>query len=444
MNDNQITNSSPDTHQKALEINLDTSKYGTLAEIGAGQEIAAWLFRVGGASGTIAKTMSAYDMQFSDAIYGKSERYVSKQRLNQMLDHEYELLIERLSSKRKDTTTFFALADTISARNYVGNNVSHGWIGVRFQAEVAAEANTIILHVNLLEKSGLLQQKTVGIFGINLLYAAFNYYSDRNQLIDSLLDNLSLKQIEVDYIDVNGPVFKDEHSQEWGIELLKRNLAHVILCEPSGELTTPAEAIYKRPLVLQRGSLNRELDFHGKVLRSGIDHLKIEPNLNKEPLGIFEMTVNHLLIDQAPDTKALCERMDKLRQLGWHVMISNYAENYHLTNYLNRYTKESIRFTLGVSSLLQVFQEKYYSDLAGGILEALGRLMASNVKMYVFPMKISDVTSYLSSAKLDFDLWEMPLSGIVSLSNIKPVGALEHLFNFLLHKNAMVEMKGIE
>lgn len=433
----------PDTHQKALQINLDPTKYGTLAEIGAGQEIAGWLFHVGGASGTVAKTMSAYDMQFSDAIYGKTTRYVSKQRLEQMLAHEYQLLIERLASSRQESTTFFVLADTISARNYEGTNVSHGWIGVKFQSAPGREANSIMLHVNLRETTNLAQQHTVGIFGINLLYSVFNYYTDRNNFLDTLMDGLTLKQIEVDYICLSGPDFNDQKSQEWGIELLKKGLARVILTTPDGELTTPAETIYKRPLVVERGSFKRELDFHGEMLRSGIAKLKLEQKVKKEPLGIFEMTVNHLLLEQSPETTAISERIERLRKLGWHVMITNYAENYHLTNYFNRYTNEAIRFTIGVSALVQVFQERYYRDLQGGILEALGRLVASNVKMYVFPMEMTNIANYLTSSELDFDFWEMPLSGTAKLSNVKPVGTLEYLFNYLHQQGALVEMDAI-
>ncbi|MCB0334651.1 MAG: hypothetical protein KDD62_00055 [Bdellovibrionales bacterium] len=431
----------PDTHQKALSINLDSRRYGTIAEIGAGQEIAGWLFHVGGASGTVAKTMSAYDMQFSDAIYGKSKRYVSKQRLEQMLDHEYDLLIERLAQSRGELTTFFVLANTISARNFEGTNVSHGWLGVRFQSEPGGESNDILIHANLLDPSNLLQQQTVGVLGINLLFAAFNCCNDRDTLLASLFDNLKLEQVEIDYIYVEGPLFRNESSREWGLELLKQGLSHVVMYGPNGELVPPAEAMYKRPIAIQRGSFKRDVDFYEDMLATSELRLKEKYASEKyPPLGIFEITINNLLVRESPSSSALLERVERLQEHHRHVMLTNYPENYHLTRYLNRFTEEPIRFVLGVASLVQVFQEKYYWQLQGGILEALGRLLASNVKMYVYPMPVDDVIRYLSSSDLDLDFWEMPLQGVADLSNVRPEGTLSHLFNYLLEQHAFVAM----
>jgi len=136
------------TNRKALQINLDGKRYGTFAEIGAGQEVARRFFHVGGASGTIAKTMSAYDMTFSDAIYGPTDRYVSRKRLQTMLDREYSLLIERLDEKLGHQRTFFVFADTVAARSFKQHSESHGWLGVRFQTEYRGDPSQITLQAH--------------------------------------------------------------------------------------------------------------------------------------------------------------------------------------------------------------------------------------------------------------------------------------------------------
>ena len=141
-----------DTHSKALKINLDPRWYGTFAEIGAGQEVVRWFFRVGGAAGTIAKSMSAYDMKVSDAIYGHADRYVSRDRLQAMLDREFDLDVERLGQQRGEDTSFFAFADTVVARSYRGSNECHGWMGIKFQSRASDQPSQIVMHVRMLDE----------------------------------------------------------------------------------------------------------------------------------------------------------------------------------------------------------------------------------------------------------------------------------------------------
>src|SRR5690349_5626885 len=171
-----------DTHGKALSINLDQRRYGTFAEIGAGQEVVRWFFRVGGAAGTIAKSMSAYDMAVSDAIYGPCDRYVCRPRLQSMLDYEHDLNLARLNESRGDMTAFFTFADTVAARNFKGTNECHGWMGVKFQAHPRDQDSQVIIHVRMLDVEATLQQEALGIVGVNLLYGAFYLNHEPEQL----------------------------------------------------------------------------------------------------------------------------------------------------------------------------------------------------------------------------------------------------------------------
>lgn len=243
-----------DTHQKALQINLDPSKYGTFAEIGAGQEVARWFFRVGGAAGTIAKTMSAYDMTISDAIYGPAERYVTRQRLQSMLDHEYGLLIERLDPKRGATTRFFVFADTVRARGYKATDESHGWMGVRFQTEPQAEPSQIIIHVRMLDNENVLQQEALGIMGVNVLHGAIYLYGDPAAFINSLMDSLSTDRVEVDMIKFSGPAFQKVDNRLMSLELVQQGLANSAMFTADGEVVQAAEILYKKPILVERGS----------------------------------------------------------------------------------------------------------------------------------------------------------------------------------------------
>src|SRR5436853_3268616 len=226
------------TDKKALQINLDPKKYGTFAEIGAGQEVARRFFHVGGAAGTIAKTISAYDMTFSDAIYGPTDRYVSRKRLFTMLDHEYDLLIERLDSKIGGERTFFVFADTVAARSFKQHNEAHGWLGVRFQTQPRSEPSQIIIHVRMLDESNADQQEALGVIGVNLLYGAF-YYSQPEQLISSLQENLAPGRIQVDLIKFSGPSFAKIDNRLINLQLVSQGLTDAVLFTADGQMAPP-------------------------------------------------------------------------------------------------------------------------------------------------------------------------------------------------------------
>src|SRR5437773_411071 len=385
------------TDRKALQINLDPAKYGTFAEIGAGQEVASRFFRIGGAAGTIAKTMSAYDMTFSDAIYGPADRYVSRVRLQTMLDHEYNLLIERLDAKFGAEKTFFVFADTVAARSFKQRSESHGWLGMRFQSEPRAQPSQIIIHVRLLDQSNVEQQEALGVIGVNLLYGAF-YHRQPEKLISSLHENVDSGRIEVDMIKLSGPVFQTVDNRLMSLQLVSQGLTNAVMFKADGETVQPAEVFYKKAILVERGNFrpvtyatNDMLDGACRVFMKHCDCSE------DEVVVLMEMTLENLLADGQVDHADFLARADILRALGRTVLISKFGEYYRLAGYLFRYTNRAIGLVMGVPSLIEIFNEKYYTNLEGGILEALGRMFKGGLKLYVYPM-IDETSGKLVSA----------------------------------------------
>jgi hypothetical protein len=373
-------------HEKAVQINLDKRFYGTFAEIGAGQEVARWFFRVGGASGTLAKTISAYDMAFSDAIYGKGERYVSKPRLHNMLDYEFKLLIERLGEKRGAQTSFFVFSDTVSARNYLGTNECHGWMGVKFQLQPQAEPSEIIIHVNMLDKENLQQQEALGIVGVNLTYGAFYLHSEPEKLIASLIDGLSTSRIEVDMIKFAGPYFSNVDNRLMALQLVEKGLSNAALIGANGDVLQPSEVLHKRPILIERGSFRPVTFVNLDMLDGAREKFLTDADKDKEEIvELMEITMSNLLTSGAIDHRDFLARADTINAVGKMVLISNYAEYYKLAAYLQRYTKSRIGIVLGIPNLKELFDEKYYELLEGGILESFGRLFKNDLKLYVYP-----------------------------------------------------------
>jgi len=375
-------------NKKAFDINMSKPIYGTFAEIGAGQEVARRFFHVGGAAGTVAKTISAYDMTFSDAIYGKSTRFVSRQRLGEMLDHEYSLLIERLDEKVGAERTFFAFADTVAARSYKTLNESHGWMGIRFQSNPRTQPNEIIMHVRMLDPHNLEQQEALGIVGLNLIYGAFFLRKDLKKFIASLLDDLESTRIEIDMIRFSGPDFAMVDNRIMCLELVTQGLAQAVLFRPDGEVVQEADAFYHKPLIIERGSFRPVTNVAYDMLECGHSMFLMEEELNGEkPEIILEITMRNLMSGGELDLQDFLDRVDMLGALGQTVLISNYGEFYRLIQYLRRYTDRAIGMPLGIPSLHEIFDEKYYTNLDGGILEGLGRLFKKGVRLYVYPTK---------------------------------------------------------
>src|SRR5471030_1628358 len=384
------------SNRKALTINLADAQYGTFAEIGAGQEVARQFFQAGGASGTIAKTISAYDMTFSDAIYGKAPRYVSRERLALMLDREYKLLLERLAAQRGDHTTFFAFADTVATRNFKGTNESHGWMGVRFQTTPGGEPSDIVLHVRMWDKDAVLQQQALGIIGLNVIYGAFHYHADPRKFIESLLDNLTADRIEVDMLKFSGPAFTGVDNRLMSLYLVQHGLTNAVMFGQSGEVLQPSEVLYKKAILVERGSFRPVTHVNVDMLNCATAQFVQEPLVKgKDVIVLMEITMNNLLAAGELDAHDFLSRVDLLGDIGFNVLISNYSEYYRLTSYFRRYTKEMIGVAMGINNLLEIFNEKYYENLEGGILENFGRLFRQSVKLYIYPMKQDAFDRYL-------------------------------------------------
>ena len=387
------------THQKALSINLDPVRYGTFAEIGAGQEVARWFFKVGAAAGTISKSISAYDMTVSDAIYGKCKRYVSRERLERMLDYEHSLNVERLGGSRGDTTAFFTFADTVSALNFRGTNECHGWMGVKYQAFPGDADNTIILHVRMLDRENPLQQEALGIVGVNLLYAAFFLHHTPNLMLESLLDNLTTDRLEIDMIDFSGIEFRRVDNRVMSLKLVQLGLSGAAMFGPKGDVLQPSEVLRKKPVLVERGSFRPVTKVNIDMIESARQQFTQEPEVKgKEVVELMEITMRNLLAAGDIDLRDFLARADLLSTAGKTVLISDYFEYYRLAAYLGLYTNEPIAVTMGAQSLRDLFTEEYYEGLEGGILEAFGRLFTRDLRVYVYPL-LEQATGQLTTAE---------------------------------------------
>jgi hypothetical protein len=388
-----IHNKDIGTKQKALAINLDPKIYGSFAEIGAGQDVAANFFKAGASSGTIAKTMSAYDMTVSDAIYGalKVKRYVSESRLMAMLDHEYNLLIERLAEQRGANTTFFAFSDTVSTLNYHKTNEAHGWMGVRFQLEPNGPFNDVIFHVKLLDTDSNLQQQAVGVLGVNLLYACFYYNEVPLAFLMSLMDDLSKDRIQIDMIQFEGPNFEKVDNRLMSLHLVKYGFSDAALFGPDGETEQPSEALYKKHAVVIRGRFRPIINVHLDMLNTGVKQFMQEPDVDKKNVVVVtELTLQSLVERDADpnseiDEKDFLDRVDILCSLGQTVLISNFHEYYKLAAYLSKITSLKLGVVLGYPNLEYIFGEEHYKDLPGGILESFATLFSRKVKLFIYP-----------------------------------------------------------
>jgi hypothetical protein len=377
-----------DTLQKALQINLDPRWYGTIAEIGAGQEVARWFFRAGGAAGTVAKSMSAYDMAVSDAVYGKSDRYVSKGRLQAMLDHEFELNLDRLGEARGDETAFFAFADTVVARSYRGGNECHGWMGVKFQSHPRDEASQVIVHVRMLDDEAALQQEALGVVGVNLLHAAFFQHHEPERLVESLLDRLTTGRIEIDMIELRGIEFRAVDNRLIALKLVQLGLSGAAMFGPDRQVLQPSEVLRKRAILVERGSFRPPTVVNIDMLEAAGEKFAQDPAVaGRDVLVLTELTMANLRAGgDAVDRRDFLARADLLAACGMTVLISDFAAYHRLAAYLSWRTDGRIGMVMGVPSLIDLFDEASHAHLPGGILESFGRLLKNDLRLFVYPM----------------------------------------------------------
>jgi hypothetical protein len=410
------------TQEKALEINLDNTIYGTVVEIGAGQETARQFFTAGAAAGTIAKTMSAYDMKVSDDVYGKAGRYVSRERCEQMMQQEYDLLIERLAGTRGFDTRYFAYAATVTARSYSQKNECHGWIGVKRQLQAGESPSEIILHVRMLDDSNREQSEALGILGTNLVYAAYHHADDPKKIIDTLQDGMGHdRRIEIDLIHFAGPDFEHVENRLLNLHLIHSWACRAVMFEPGGQSIVPASALRKKDTIVIRGSFKPPTKVHMDMMNSAKKHFLQEEGVEQDKiLVVAEVTLNELYgDDQTSDTDSdFLARVDLLNQLGFSVLISDYLRFFRLRSWIRRYTQNRIGIMLSVLDFDYLFAEKYYEGLEGGILEAFGKLFSDNTNVYVYPT--------IRDGKL------------ISLDNVNVSDDLRFLLKYLIHNRAMV------
>src|ERR1051325_2042272 len=408
-----------DTNQKAQRINHDAKRYGTFAEIGAGQEVARCFFRAGGAAGTVAKTIAAYDMSVSDAIYGATERYVSRSRLRAMLDYEYDLLLERLEDKRGAKTAFFTFANTVATRREGGD----GWLGIRFQAEPSSDSSEILIHVRMLDKESVRQQEALGIIGVNLIYGTFYLHREPDALIRSLLDNLTWERVEVDIVRFSGPDFSKVDNRLMALQLVRGGLTEAAMFTAQGEAVQWAEVLYNKPALVLRGSFRPVTKATLDVLERALEQFVRESDVTGETVVLVEMTLRHLTQAEVIEEKDFLHRAEMLSALGKTVLVSNFRRFHRLASYLSRYTKEPLGLAIGASKLAEIFNETFYNESEGGLLGGLGQLFKNPARLYAYP-------SY------DFKSGQ-----VVTAENFQVTPRLKHLYRHLL-ENRFIQ--GIE
>lgn len=399
----------PSIVAKALKINLNTFIYGTFAEIGAGQEVARHFFRVGSASGTIAKTMSAYDKNFSDTIYGKEAYglYVSEDRLDKMLKHEIQLLEKRIPKETHPNKLFFTLANTVATIDFAKRYKGHGWMGIRFQIEPQQEYSEISLHLRFKQNEARLQQEVLGIVGVNLVYGAFYSHDTPRKLLRYLYDHIDHTALEIDTVNFSGPIFKDVDNRLMSLELIRNNMTDAVMFNKDGENVLPSRILYKKNILALRGSFRPVTKVNIDMFKKSYEIFIREPRVVEDNTQvIFEITLSNLLSnseDGKIDEKDFMDRAKLLCSLGHTVMISQFQEYYRLVSYLRNYTKNQMALSMGVDNFMKIFNEHYYDDVEGGILEAFGKMFLDNVKVYLYPLKHKETGQIINSNNLKLE-----------------------------------------
>lgn len=415
---------------KALKINKDISRYGVFAEIGAGQEVARHFFQAGKASQTIAKTMSAYDMIVSDEIYGREPngRYVCESRLQKMLGHEYELLINRLSGTRGPHSRFFAFANTVATASSGGTKQSHGWMGVRFQTEPGRAYNDIVLHVRMLDRHRLQQQEALGVLGVNLLDCAFYHLNKVEEFISHLVETLKEGQVVIDVIKFQGPDVQHFDNRLMNLELVRRGLAEAILFSPQNEILNISDAVYGKALLIQRGTFRPVTVTHLDVLKKGLtqinDDVQNSDGTKLEVLPLLELTMHNLQADGHVNEKDFLARVETLTSLGHHVLISNFFLFYDLKRFFRRYNPHFMALVVEASHLNKLFAEEHYKNLDGGLLEGLGKLLEQKTKLYIYPHKT-------------------PMLCLTTKSFFPPPH-LRHIYSYFVENQQIVDISGCD
>jgi len=398
--------SRPSIQRKSLRINLNENIYGTFVEIGAGQEVARHFYRVGAASGTIAKSMSAYDKSFSDSIYGKEDdgRYVTQNRLDKMLDHEMNLLEKRISRKEHQNKLFFVYANTVATIDFVKKFKGHGWMGIKFQTDPNDNYSEIKIHLRFKQNEAKLQQESLGTMGVNLIYGAFYKHNEPLKLMRYLYDHIDSYAIEIDTINFSGPLFKDVDNRLISLELVRLGHTDALIFDENGTNVLPAQVLYKKNILTLRGSYRPITKVNEEMFKESLNNFLKEKGVKKDnTIVIFEITLSNLKSTGDIEDSDYLDRAKLLCSMGHMVMISNFSEYYKLVKYLTSYTKKQLGLTMGVSNLVEIFDEKYYTDLKGGILEAFGNIFKNNMKIYLYPLFDKKNNKIIDSSNLKLE-----------------------------------------
>ncbi|PKH51333.1 nicotinate-nucleotide adenylyltransferase [Tenacibaculum sp. Bg11-29] len=419
----------PTTNSKALKVNLNAHIYGTFAEIGAGQETVRNFFRAGGASGTIAKAMSAYDKDFSDAIYGieNDNRYVTEDRLKKMLKHEMDLIEDRLDRQKHPDKLFFSYANTVATINFTKKFKGHGWIGIRFQLDPLEDYNEIILHLRFKETDARQQQETLGILGVNLVYGAYYLNDNPKELLKSFYDNIDSDRLEIDMVNFSGPRFMYVDNRLMSLQLVKNGMTNAVMFGPDGNNLLPAQVLYKKNILALRGSYRPVTKVNMDMFERAKELFLAEKKVNPEKTQvIFEITLSNLRAEGEINERDFLDRAELLCALGQNVMITNYQEYFRLVDYFSEFTKERLGLAMGVNNLIQIFDEKYYRDLSGGILEAFGKLFYKDLKVYMYPYKDEETGEFITS------------------KNLKVHPRMKELYKFFKNNGRLIDIKNLD
>lgn len=415
----------PETKRKALKINLNPNIYGTFAEIGAGQEVARNFFTAGAASGTIAKTMSAYDMVFSNEIYGAEEsgRYVSKSRLLKMLTHEFDLLTERLEGLAYDQRCFFSFANTVTTLNYSKSNDPHGWVGIRFQSEPHGKANEIILHIRLLDSDASLQQNVLGVIGVNLVYAAFFLNEDVQTMIESLVDNLSIGSVEIDLINLRGPIFQHANDRLVNLYLIAKGFSSAAIFDKSAEVQQSKDLLYKKNIMILRTKFRQKSTPNFDLFNRAVEQFKKTQDIDDSNLIVLiEVLMSNILDEKKEinreDLEEFASRAEELCATGNHVIVSHFSRNHKLAQYLAKCKPNSVGISTNIANLKRIFDSAQYGeDYTDELLSYVSDLFSKNVKLYAYPYLNKVTNEIITTQNMPVSYQAKPLYDFLILNN---------------------------
>lgn len=374
------------TKEKSVHINIDSKYYGAIAEIGGGQETARHLFQAGGASNTVAKSISAYDKLFSDHFYnqGTPSRYVAEDRLRKMVDYEYDELIEILD--KKNSKKFFAFANTVETLNFTKTNQGNGWLGIAVEGTDRYRPNKFFIHVKLHENDTLLQQYTLGALGINLIYGGLFMWDDPNKILLSLLDNLDTDRVEVDYVYVEGPDMALVDNRLLNLMLVNNDMTPAIMFDQSGKVQQPSDMLYKKNVLLMRGYFRPINNLLMEFIEDSLAIFKRDEDYKPDnTIAFCEISLKYLMQNEKVDEKDFLHRVDLLNMMGQSVMITKFYRYFQIVKYLGQFKLIKLRIVVGLPTFDKILDSSNYTDLGGGLLEAMGALFQKNVKAYLYP-----------------------------------------------------------